>query len=129
MTSNTICKLGLPAAGPGAAPEGVSLALDGRFRSSLASKDLLDGPEQTGSLFWLVQRTNDRDKANLVLENVTFSSSVSLEGPWKKARHTSHWESKDLPSIPVLIDKKIVKAHERLATFMEIIKKGESKEM
>ena len=128
VTSNTICKLGLPAAGPGAAPEGLSMNLDGRFRTSLASKDILAGPEQTGSLFWLVQRTSDKDKVNLVLENVTFSSSVSLEGPWKKARHTSHWESKDLPSIPVLINKKIIKAHERLATFMEVLRRGESKE-
>ena len=80
-------------------------------------------------MFWIVQRTNEKEKANMVLENVVSTTSVSLEGPWKKARHTAQWESKDLPSIPVLINKKTVKAHERLATFYESYKKGESKEL
>ena len=39
LTYSTTCKVGLPAAGPGTAPYGVALPLDGRLRTSLASKD------------------------------------------------------------------------------------------
>ena len=95
----------------------------------MATKDLLteNGPEQTGSLFWLVHRTNDKTKANMILEAVTFEQHVTLYMPFKRVKHCQDWEPKDLPTVPILYNKTAIKAHERLAVHFErkdLTKKG-----
>ena len=46
----------------------------------------------------------------------------------KKAKHTVEKEAKDLPCLSVLMNKKAIKAHERLVVFMEVAAKEEQQE-
>ena len=99
----------------------------------MATKELLNenGSEQTGSLFWLVHRCNDKTKANMFLEAVTWEQHVTLHMPFKRQKHAVEWEPKDLPTVPVLYNKFAIKAHERLAVHFErkdLTKKEEAKE-
>ena len=128
LTFAANCPVGVPKHGPGAHPDGCSLALDGRLRNSLAKQDLVDSAEHKGSLFWLVQRSSDSSQANMVFESVSWEHKVTITMPLKKRKHSVDWASKDLPTVPVLINKKAVKAHERLVVFLAPPKKEESKD-
>ena len=95
----------------------------------MATKELLNenGAEQAGPLFWLVHRTNDKTKANMILEAVTWEQHVTLHMPFKRVKHSQDWEPKDIPSVPILYNKIAIKAHERLAVHFErkdLMKKG-----
>ena len=37
----------------------------------------------------------------------------------KKRKHNWDWESEDLPKIPILMNRKTIKQHQRLAMFIE----------
>ena len=119
--------LGLPKCGRGAHPENLSLALDGRGRTMIASAGSVDPAEHTGSLHWLVMRTSVQEQANLVMENATFAQAVvaNLPGPAAKKRKTRpvEWESSELPHIPILVNKKAIAKHVRLAMFQPPNKK------
>ena len=123
LTLAANCQIGVPVHGEGASPNGRCLAIDGRTRASLASKDLLDPSEHTGSLFWIVERTSERSHANMVLEQISWEHKVTLNLPLKKAKHTVEKEAKDLPCLSVLVNLKAVKAHERLVVFQDVAPK------
>ena len=121
--------VGVPMHGAGAHPDGTPLALDGRARASIAAQDLVDSQEHKGSLFWIVERTSDSSQANMCLEPVTWEHRVTLNMPLKKKKkHIVEWESKDLPSVPLLINKKEIKAHQRLSMHLAPAKKEEGKQ-
>ena len=115
---NANAVVGIPKHGPGAHPEGHNLALDGRSRNIIASKGAIDAAEHTGSLFWLITRASKPSDANLTLEAVAWEHKVTLHMPLKKRKLSTEWESKDLPTIPILVNKKTIKAHERLVVFI-----------
>ena len=95
------------------------MALDGRTRTSIAAQDLVDQIEHKGSLFWLVLRSTDKALANMDFEPVTWEHKVTMNLPIKRQRrHTVEWEPKDLPSVPLLINKKASKARTRLVVFV-----------
>ena len=71
IMSSANCPVALPAHGPGKHPEARAMPFDGRTRTSIATNDLLDSTEHTGSLFWLVNRTSGAALANLALEETT----------------------------------------------------------
>ena len=119
--------VGLPRHGAGAHPDGGSLALDGRSRTSLAAEKLVDTTEHRGSLFWLVQRCSDAKSANMSLEPVAWEHKVILRLPFKKDRTSSDWEPKHLPTIPVLMHKNAVKAHELLVYYAAPVKKDDGR--
>ena len=104
------------------------MALDGRSRTSLASQDLIDSTEHKGSLFWLVLRSSDKSLANMVFESVSWEHKITISMPLKKRKHSVEWEAKDLPSVPLLINKKPIKAHERLVVVLAPPKKEEKKD-
>ena len=79
--------VGLPKHGRGAHPENSSLAFDGRGRNLMAPSELLSTEEHKGSLFWIVQRTSKASDANLVFENVTFETQVTVSLPALKKPH------------------------------------------
>ena len=61
----------------------------------------------TGNLFWVVPRTNDRPKANLVLDYCHARSDhlvVTVAG----TSHKSKISKNTLPQVPVLVNKKAV---------------------
>ena len=117
------CQITVPVSGDGSSPDGKFLSIDGRGRSSIACKDLLDPSEHTGSLFWLVDRSTDKSLANMVLQQISWEHTVTLHLPTKKTKHTVEKESKDLPGLSVLVNRKAVKAHERLVVFLEVTPK------
>ena len=95
------------------------MALDGRSRTSIASQDLVDGTEHTGSLFWIVRRSSDPSLANMVFEAVTWEQKIVMNLPMKKQRkHTIEWASNDLPKVDLPINRKPIKAHQRLVVFV-----------
>ena len=118
----------LPKHGRGAHPEHGNLAIDGRGHTVLAETGVLDDTQHRGNLFWLVQRTSDMKHANMVLETVAWEHKVTLTlQPLKKKKHTVGWGSSELPGVPVLLNKKPLKAHTRLAVFVPEPRKPEPK--
>ena len=117
------CPIGLPAHGPGKHPEGHNVALDGRTRTCIARKGLIDGEEHTGCLFWLVHRTSNITQANMTLEQTPFEMNCVLHVT-KKQKHHWDWESEDLPKIPIRMNRRTIKPHQRLAMSLESKKDG-----
>ena len=96
------------------------MALDGRGRSSLASQNLVDSHEHTGSLFWLVQRVPQTETANMSLDLVGWTHTVALFPPLpKKPKHEVHWDPADLPTVPIMINKEAIKARTRLVVHLD----------
>ena len=128
---NAHVQVGIPKHGRGSHPENQCLALDGRSRSRIASKDIIDGQEHKGNLFWLVGRTATSSEANMILENASFEQKVTLVLPDNKRRKcTSDWSSSELPQIPILMNKKAIPAQTRLMVHLvepENLKKKETK--
>ena len=122
MTNVAHALVGVPQHGPGAHPEGGSIALDGRTRTSIAQAGLLDPVEHTGSLFWVVHRSSEIDEANMVIDQVLWEHKVTLSMPFKKAKLTVQWPQQDLPTIPVLLNPKAIKARQRLVVYQAIPK-------
>lgn len=120
LTAASHALLGLPKHGRGAHPEQQTLALDGRGRNLMAKKGTLDEQDHTGSLFWLVTRTSVAAAENLSLEPVAWEHKVALTLPAKKKlKVTSEWDSSELPSIPLLVNKKALKAHQQLFVYQK----------
>ena len=117
LTAAANAVVGLPQHGRGKHPDGGSLALDGRGRACLAKAGLIDSNEHTGSLYWLVERSSSPAEANLVLESVCWDHRVDLKLPRKKQKVSSDWQSQDLPAIPLLVNRKVIKEHVRLVVY------------
>ena len=109
----------LPKHGRGAHPENLSLALDGRGRTSMSQAGTIEDKENTGCLYWLITRTSEFSEANLVLEPIHWSSSVEIKLPNKKTKQSDKWDSAQLPQVPVLVNKQGLKAHTCLKVFLE----------
>ena len=111
--------VGLPKHGRGAHPDHQSLALDGRGKNQMAAKGSLDEEEHQGSLFWMVTRTSKASEANLTMEDITFEHQVSVNLPGPKRRKITrvHWETADLPTIPILVNNRDLKKHTKLQVF------------
>ena len=60
--------------------------------------------------------------ANLNLESITWTQQIEIQAPFLKKRKLSvvDWGSADLPTIPVLVNKKAIKEHTRLVVFQAI---------
>jgi chemotaxis protein histidine kinase CheA len=120
LTTEKHAVLGLPKHGKGKHPEDKSFALDGRTRLTLAHTGSLDEHEHTGSLFWIVARSSEATDANMTLESVNYDMNLKLNLPYKTTRASKksvEWASNDLPSIPILVNKKKIQEHVRLVVF------------
>jgi hypothetical protein len=121
--------VGIPKYGRGKHPQNQALALDGRGRACIAHEGSLDGNEYTGSLFWLVSRTSTMERANMSIENVDWEHSMKISLPLKSGKKRAvEWASKDLPTIPVLMNAKKIEAHMRLAVFHDEEKEKKAKD-
>ena len=92
LTSTFCAAVGLPLRGPGAHPEGSSLALDGRMRQSCAAPGSVDTVKHVGLLFYLVDRTVDECEANMSLDTVTWEYAANISLPLKKKQAGSRVE-------------------------------------
>ena len=117
----------LPKHGRGAHPENLTLALDGRSRNLMAAKGALDPEEHRGSLYWLVTRTSKLQDVNLEIDNVSWEQEikVSLPGPKRRKTETLTWTSSELPTFPLLVNKKAIKKHTQLCVFLAEKKKDD----
>ena len=121
--------VGIPLHGRGKHPRNQALALDGRGRAQIAHAGSIDENDYTGSLYWLVSRTSALELANMTLENVVWEHSMKISLPLKSGKKRGvEWASKDLPTIPVLVNTKKIEAHMRLAVFHDEEKDKKAKE-
>ena len=113
------CGVNLPLHGPGAHPAQGFLPLEGRSHGAIAAKDLVEPRELQGSLYWLVLRSSDKDKVNMEYGSFSWVVQTTLKFHWEKKGlfHDVHGE--DLPKVPLLVNKRTIEAHQRLACFYE----------
>ena len=132
LMTNCHAVVGLPKHGRGKHPEDLCLALDGRSRTQIAKKGSIDDKEHIGSLYWLVHRTSTTSEANMVVESINWEQKVTLTLPTNKRRKISvEWDASELPSIPILMNKKAIAKHTQLRIFhkkKEVEKKKEEPE-
>ena len=84
----------------------------------------MDAQKHTGILFFVVERSQVEDEANMVLEVVPWEYSVDIEMPLKKRKKQSvQWNDQDLPSLSILVNKKAIKEHTRLVVHQAIPKR------
>ena len=76
-----------------------------------------EAADKRGSLFWCIQRTHNKEEANVVEESCTFGSSVEVNLGGTK--QTIKWNTPDLPAIPFLTNKKAIKQHTQVKLFLE----------
>ena len=152
MMASAHAVVNLPLGGRGAHPESQGLALDGRCRNLMASKGSLDDSEHSGSLFWLITRSCDPAEVNLDQESMTWEQHIKVNisgpafiafiflfyirymfilllktGPASKKRKLApvEWAPSELPSIPILTNKKALPKHTKLCVFLaEVVKKA-----
>ena len=117
--------LDLPKNGRGSHPEKQVLALDGRGRNLMAPKGLCDTDAHAGSFFWMAARTSKVSEANMSLENATFEQTLKVTLPAAKKRKTTNltWESSEMPSVPILVNKAKIEKDMQLLTFIAEKKK------
>ena len=118
LTQAANAPLCVPKHGPGKHPSGLSLAMDGRGQTSIAKEGSIDSQEHKGVLYWLVQRTSDSLLTDMSSEAVAFDMQVSFALPPKKRKLNVHWESHDVPTVPILVNRKAIKQHTRLACYL-----------
>ena len=123
LTNQANMVLGLPRHGRGAHPENGGLALDGRGKTRLAKEGVLDENEYKGVLYWLVTRASNASEANMALENVSAEQHMTLYMPFKKQKFKVDWEQKDVPTIPLIFNKKAIKKETKLFVFVPENKK------
>ena len=105
----------IPAHGHGSLPDGrTSVVLDGRNRMTLREADTCDEHEKRGTLFFLVQRTHEVKDVNMALQPVSASINVDLGMPLQKKRRKHTWDSAATPTVPLLVNMKVVKKHTQL---------------
>ena len=121
--------VGLPKHGRGSHPDNTSLALDGRGKTSMAQKGSIDPDEHLGSFFWMVGRTSKGKEANLEMQSVSFESSYKVCLPTPKRRKASNvsWDTDEMPSLPIIVNKKALKKNTKLLVFLPEKKKEEPK--
>ena len=131
LTGSAHAGVALPLNGRGAHPDRTSLALDGRLRNLMAKEGALEEQQHQGSLYWLVTRTSDPAEANLDTENMTFNqkTEVTISGPALKRRKLGpvEWAASEMPSIPVLTNKKPIGKHTQLLMFLPPADKDKKK--
>merc|ERR1712102_26882 len=117
--------LDLPKNGRGSHPENQVLSLDGRGRNLMAPKGLMDSEAHEGSFFWIVARTSKASEANMSLESATFEQTLKVTLPAAKKRKTTSltWESLEMPSVPILVNKTKIQKDMKLLMFLPEKKK------
>jgi hypothetical protein len=114
-TRNAYALVGLPTHGQGRHPTGKDLGFDGRGKNKMAAAGTIDDQEHRGMIGWVIERTADESEANLALDEATWSAEVSVKFPGGKKRKAEvSWDSKHLPSLPIIINPKAIAAHTRL---------------
>ena len=96
----------------------------------MAEKGILSEEQHTWSLFWLVKRISEDNLANLQFESATLEQDVKVSLLCAKKRKvtTTSWSTSELPTIPVLVNKKAIEKHTMLCVFQPEKKKLSKKD-
>ena len=85
--------------------------------------------DHTASLYWLVKKVDKEDLANLEIDIASFTQEVLVHLPAFKKRKSckgttrpagpvsSTWQAADMPTFPVLVNRKQIKPHTRLCMY------------
>ena len=92
----------------------------------MAPKGLCGTDEHAGSFYWVVARTSKASEANLSLDSATFEQTLKVTLPAPKKRKTTNltWESAEMPSIPILVNKAKIEKDKQLLVFLSEKKKS-----
>ena len=73
----------------------------------------------------MVARTSKASEANMSLENATFEQTLKVTLPAAKKRKTTNltWESLEMPSVPILVNKTKIEKDMKLLMFLAEKKK------
>ena len=68
----------------------------------------------------MVARASKLKEANMILENATFEQTIKVTLPAPKKRKTTNltWESLEMPSVPILVNKTKIKKDMQLLMFL-----------
>ena len=91
-------------------PERKHVVLDGRLRS-----DVKEG--KNGVLFFMVEKSDDKAIANMQIDVVEASTSVSLKMPWQKVEKEATKKKEELPGIPIMYNPKKIQKGQKLICF------------
>ena len=69
-------------------------------------------------MYWIVRRTSQPKEANLETEQVTWEHKVKMHLPKKRKVEAIEWEPVELPSFPVLVNKKPIKKFTELLVYL-----------
>ena len=80
----------------------------------------MDKEEHHGSLFWVIARTSETKEVNLDLDNITWSHNIKMNLPAPKKRKAAviEWEPSELPSFPILVNKKAIQKKTKLCVYL-----------
>ena len=111
----------LPLNGDSSHPEKKHMVLEGKGRQSIATPKLLDDEGHRGGLFWAITRQGDKTKEhNLTIETVTWEASMILKLPGGRKKSKVEMDSKDLPILPVMMNKKPIPIHTKLVVYQDL---------
>ena len=105
-TAKRSASIEVPGAGPFAYPTRRTVALDGHVNGVLDEKG-------SGNLFWSLERTPDRRKANLVLQPMRLTLTNFLTLPMSRKRKSTWW-SDELALPKFLENPKTIEARTKL---------------
>ena len=72
-------------------------------------------------MYWVVTRTSDIKAANLDVEMIQWTQQIQMTLPAPKKRKTATqqtWSSSELPSFPILVNRKALEKHTQLVCYM-----------
>ena len=71
-------------------------------------------------MFWVITRTSETKEVNLELGNITWSQNIKmhLRDPKKRKTEVIEWEPSELPSFPILLNKKAIEKHTELCVYL-----------
>ena len=95
----------------------------------MAQKGSIDPEGHLGPFFCLVGRTSKDKEANMEMQNVSFQISYKVALPGHKRRKVSsaNWGPNEMPSLPIMVNKKALKKNTKLLVFLPEKKKEEPK--
>ena len=105
-TDKRSASVDVPAAGAFEYPMKRTLAFDARLETIIDQHG-------SGSLYWAIQRTEDRKKANLVMQPATVSMVTTVGLPMQKKARTT-WAADEVPAAKFLVNPCRIKAKTRL---------------
>ena len=95
----------------------------------MAQEGSIDTEEHIGSFFWLVGRTSKGKEANMEMQTASFERSykVTLPGPKRRKVSNVSWDPNEMPSLPIMVNKKALKKNTKLLVFQPEQKKSHHK--